>query len=148
MMKRSLAIWGVALLLVGSGWALPDEATAQAGPSAGAGPTDRLYNPQAEETVEGKVVSVDRAVPSRRGGTGVHLMLETAQGQLAIHLGPTWYFDRQSMRLAPGDTITVTGSRINPSTLIARRLTKGGETLILRDEAGRPVWAGGRARTP
>ncbi|MFN3429304.1 MAG: DNA-binding protein [Candidatus Sericytochromatia bacterium] len=145
---RGLQVLGLACLLAGAGLTGFEPAAAQPEPP---GPAARNYNPQTVETVEGTVMSVERTAPSRHGGAGVHLTLRTAQGPLAVHLGPTWFIDGQPLRVAAGDRITVTGSRIDMAgkpALIARSLTKGGETLTLRDEAGRPVWAGQRPRTP
>jgi hypothetical protein len=40
-----------------------------------------------------------------------------------------------------GDTLTVEGSRPDPTgTVVAREITKGQTGLILRDKTGAPVW--------
>jgi hypothetical protein len=74
---------------------------------------------------------------------GVHLTLTTAQETLSVHLGPEWYISGQDTRLAPGDSIEVTGSRITfegKPVIIASKITKGAEVLLLRDDAGFPAW--------
>lgn len=144
---RGLQALGLACVLAGASAAGLAPAFAQPGPPA----ADRHYDPQTVETVEGTVTSVDRVATSGRWGGGVHLMLQTAQGPLAVHLGPAWFIDSQTLRVAAGDRVTVTGSRLEVGgqpALIARTLTKGSETLTLRDETGRPVWAGQRPPMP
>jgi hypothetical protein len=56
--------------------------------------------------------------------------------------------DEQSVKIAKGDEITVKGSRITfegKPAIIAQTVTKGGSTLVLRDAAGTPAWAGSGA---
>jgi hypothetical protein len=45
--------------------------------------------------------------------------------------------------------VEVKGSRIlldGTPTLIAQEITRGNESMVLRDESGFPLWAGARAR--
>jgi len=82
------------------------------------------------------------------GHKGVHVLLKTADGEIAVHLGPDFWVDQQSVKVARGDEITVKGSRITfegKPALIAQTVTKGGSTHTLRDAAGAPAWAGGGA---
>ena len=60
-----------------------------------------------------------------------------------MHVGPSWYIDKQSPRIEANDTITVTGSRVTVDgkpAIIAAQVKKEDETLKLRDENGIPVW--------
>ena len=63
----------------------------------------RNYNPKTVETVQGKVLSVEKM--QQRGG-GVHLMLQTDKETIAVHFGPSWYIDKQTPKIetkqAPG----------------------------------------------
>lgn len=113
--------------------------------SAGAGRYDR----QTVWTVSGEVISVDRIADGRRGFHGVHLLLKTAKGDLSVHLGPSWFVDRQVMKVAPHDVIEVTGSPVTYNgkpTLIAAEIRKGGERLQLRTAEGLPLWRNAVAR--
>ena len=103
----------------------------------------RNYDPKTVETLQGKVLSVEK---TQERGRGVHLMLQTDQETIAVHLGPSWYIDKQMPKIETNDTITVTGSRITVGgkpAIIAAQVKKGNETLKLRDENGLPVWRGG-----
>ena len=113
------------------------------------GAYNRLYDTTKIVTVEGTVTAVHRITPRRGMRPGVHLTLKTATGKVDVHLGPAWFIDNQDLKLVTGDTLTVTGSRIvfqGKPAIIAARVQKGDEVLVLRDDTGRPVWAGWRAR--
>ena len=89
---------------------------------------------QAEDwlTVTGTAVSVEG-----------ELVLETDQGEVLVGLGPEWYRETQGMSIAVGDSVTVHGFFEDEEFKAAsvENLTTG-ETLMLRDETGRPMWAG------
>jgi len=143
-MNRAIAPVLAALLACATGVA------AQPRAERGAGPAGRTYDPKTVQHVAGEVVRVDRVPSSPRGrGRGVHLVLRTAPAEtLAVHLGPAWYVDRQPVKIAAGDRIEVDGSRVTidgTPVLIAARVTKGGETLVLRDDRGVPAWRGRRS---
>ena len=148
MRKHSFGWLVMVLLVVAS---LP-AAYGQRGPGWGNGSGGgRLYNPRTVVTVSGEVTAVERiASPRGRAATGDHVVLKTTNGSRTVHMGPTWYMDRQTMKIAPKDQIAVTGSQITlggKSVIIAREVKKDGQTLRLRDESGMPLWAGrgGRA---
>jgi len=109
-----------------------------------------MYDPGQVETVRGRVVSVD-PVNSRggRGPGGMHAILETNNNeQIEVHMGPSWFWDRQAVQISPDEAIEVTGSRIDwggEPMMIAGQITAGGQTLNLRDDEGFPVWSGGGA---
>jgi hypothetical protein len=106
-----------------------------------------MYDTTTVETITGEVVAVNR-IPSGKGrGGGVHLMLKTDKEEIAVHLGPQWYVDQQPMNVAAKDHVEVRGSRISfegKAVIIAAEVKKGGRVLKLRDDAGLPLWRGGR----
>lgn len=100
----------------------------------------RNYDPKTVETIDGKVLSVETM---QQRGRGVHLTLQTDKETVAVHLGPSWYIDKQTPKIETNDTITVTGSRITfdgKPAIIAAQVKKGNAILNLRDENGIPVW--------
>lgn len=118
---------------------VPALAAAAPGPRGPA--PDRLYDPATVATVEGTLRSLE---PGPRG-RGVHATLETGAGTLTVHLGPASWLEAQPLQLAAGDRLSVTGSRVTvggAASLVARSVTRGDQALVLRDEAGRPRWAG------
>lgn len=120
-------------------------AQAGMGRSGGGG----MYNPKTVETVSGEVTSVEQVHGKgggrRSGGHGVHLILKTDKGEISVHLGPSWYLDKQALKIAAGDRIEVRGSRIafeGEPAIIAAAVKKGDQSLRLRDDSGLPVWQG------
>jgi len=108
----------------------------------------RVYNPKTVETVQGKVVSVEKTSPPADRGYGVHLTLEVGTAPLEVHLGPARYLAKQPLQIAPNDSITVTGSRVmldGKPALIAAEVKKGDQVMKLRDANGVPAWSGGRS---
>jgi hypothetical protein len=107
------------------------------------------YDRQTVETVAGEVISVDKIASGARGYYGIHLMLKTQDGEIPVYLGPSWFLDRQTMKIAPRDLIEVTGSRVidhGKPALIAAQIKRGKEQLRLRSAEGLPLWRGFRAR--
>ncbi len=116
--------------------------------AAAARTADHGYDPRRTETVVGTVEAVVR---TRAGGgrvAGVQLRVRTAAGTVPVHVGPTWWSDRQPFQFRRGDKIAVTGSRgTKAATLVAGMIVRGGdEAIALRDEHGRPLWEGWRRR--
>jgi hypothetical protein len=102
----------------------------------------RNYDPKTVETIQGKVVSVEKT-PSKGRSYGIHLILQTDKETIPVHLGPGWYVEKQTPRIEPNDTVTVTGSRVTVGAkpaIIAAQVKKGNDILKLRDENGIPTW--------
>ena len=139
-------------ILLALSLALPTLALAQGGPPPGMGPgAHRMFDPATVVTVSGTVVAENR-VDRGMGHAGVHLVVKTAEGEIPVHLGPDFWVDEQKVKLAKGDAVTVKGSRITfegKPAIIAMTVTRGADTLTLRDASGRPAWAGsGRGPGP
>ena len=110
----------------------------------GANQTPPVYNVASEVTLSGMVDEV-KIVPGAGSQGGVHLVLRTTSESLEIDLGPEWFMTQQKYKLAKGDAVTVTGSRLKAGTtdrVIAREIKKGAETMTFRDAKGFPKWSG------
>ena len=103
----------------GSGW----------NSGAGQGRNETVRNIE-WETLTGKVSVIDHEVA-----------IQTAEGEVLIGMGQSAY--REGFELAIGDEITVLGFH-EDGEFKARTVENlaTGETLTLRDETGRPLWAG------
>ena len=102
----------------------------------------RNYDPKTVETIQGNVVSVEKT-PSKGRAYGIHLILQTDKETIPVHLGPGWYVEKQTPRIEPNDTVTITGSRVTVGgkrAIIAAQVKKGKDILKLRDENGIPMW--------
>ena len=107
----------------------------------GMGP-GRNYDASKEQTVTGKVTSIQRVAHGGRS-EGIHLSLQTAGGQVVVLLGPSHFIEKSNLKIKEGDEITVTGAR-QDAMLIAREVKKGSEVLQLRTAAGVPLWGRGQ----
>jgi hypothetical protein len=106
-------------------------------------PYGKRFDPARMETIQGKVVRVARFVPVPGMSEGIELLLETAEGRVAVHLGPSKFVSFDETGVDPGDTIEVSGSRIDlagETVLLATVIRKGELQIVLRNERGVPVW--------
>lgn len=109
----------------------------------------KTYDFQTTETLNGEIVDLI-SFTSRRGFEGTHLIVETDEETVEVHLAPSWFLAEQDFDLTSQDKITVIGSRINvdgQKAIIARKIVKGDRTLVLRDLNGFPVWRRGQIPT-
>ncbi|GAX62149.1 small-conductance mechanosensitive channel [Candidatus Scalindua japonica] len=109
----------------------------------------RMYNPETVETISGEITNVDKITPGKGMSYGIHVVLKTDGISLPLHLGPGWYIENQDMIIEQNDKVEVTGSRITfdgKPAMIAAKIKKGDEVLMLRDENGIPAWSGWRRR--
>ena len=109
----------------------------------------RSYDFQTTEILKGEIVSL-KSFTSRRGFSGMHLMVKTDKETIEVHVAPSWFLAEQDFDLTSEDEITVIGSRIKvdgQEAIIAREIIKGDKSLLLRDRDGFPVWRRGRIPT-
>jgi hypothetical protein len=109
----------------------------------------RSYNSATIETIAGTVESVDKTMNTKGNSYGIHLKVKTVKETLSVHLGPAWYIDKLDTKIEKGDKIEVKGSRVvmaGKPAIIAAEVKKGNSTMHLRDENGRPAWAGKRGK--
>jgi len=106
-----------------------------------------MYDPAKTEVLTGQVVSMEQSESRRGPGKGVILKVSVGSETLSVHLGPQWYLDQQTVKIALGDTVEIKGSKTvrgEESVFIAAEAKKGSEVLKLRDENGAPAWTGPR----
>lgn len=72
-----------------------------------------------------------------------HLVVKSGTETLDIYLCPKSFLEDMGATYAKGDEVTVTGSKIKQEggdLILAREIVKGTDTLLLRDDKGKPVW--------
>lgn len=105
------------------------------------------YDVQTVETVRGVVARLDTMQGHMPNMQGLHAQVTTGDETLEVHLGPISYLGQQKLRVDVGDSLTVTGSRIpagDQDAILSKSVQTRGTTWMLRDESGRPKWAGQR----
>jgi len=108
------------------------------------------FNAGSVKTIQGTVQSVGTFRPegaATGAGGGLRLRVKTSDGKIVtVYAGPNWYAQQNNFFVKPGDDITITGSesRVRQRTVIvASELKSGTQTLQLRDQSGKPLWAKG-----
>ena len=104
-----------------------------------------MYDTKTVETISGEVVSIDKIQSGRGMSGGIHLKMKTPRETISVHLGPSFYIEKQSVKINIKDVIEVTGSRVlydGESVIIAAEIKKNGKVLKLRDSNGVPLWSG------
>jgi hypothetical protein len=109
------------------------------------GPKQRApkYNVATEVKVQGVVQEVRQFWCPINGDQGIHVMLKTNTGVLEVHVAPLRFLQGNGMSFIKGDRLEVVGSMVifeGHDAMIARKITRGEETLVFRRPDGRPVW--------
>ena len=129
---------GIARLILVAALALPGVASPQAEATAPK-PNAVRFDPAKVVTIHGTVLGEQRVDHGQRGKS-VHLVVKVGDDQVSVHLGPASVVDRQAVKLAKGDEVTVKGSRFDYDGrygVIAQEVTRGSDRLVLRDANGK-----------
>jgi hypothetical protein len=91
-----------------------------------------------------KVTVEDLKLPSKGNEkNAAHLLVKIGTDTMDVYLCPKSFLDDMGASFAKGDEVTVTGSKIKQEggdLILAREVVKGTDTIMLRDDKGKPVW--------
>jgi hypothetical protein len=100
------------------------------------------YDLQSETKIKGVIDAVNLlSVGSRKDFT--ELIIKSGDDSTHIYLCPKPFQEEMGMSFTKGDEIAVTGSKVKQDAsdvILARELVKGTDTLMFRDDKGKPVW--------
>lgn len=100
------------------------------------------YDLHTEMKIKGVVDAVNLlSVGTRKDFT--ELVIKTGDDSSHIYLCPKPFEEEMGISFTKGDQIAVTGSKVKQDTadvILARELVKGSDTLLFRDDKGKPVW--------
>lgn len=100
------------------------------------------YDAATELTVKG---TVEEAKIQPGAGEGVHLILKSGTEDVLVHVAPETFMKEMEINFAKGDQLEIRGSKIKNAEgqdeVLAREITKGSNSLTLRDKKGVPVWS-------
>ena len=128
-----VAAWFGATLLCGSA-AFAQQHAKPAGDAA------RRYEVRRELSLSGTVVSF--TANSAKPPIGPHIVVETASGQVDVHLGDARTLQASHLTLAAGDSIRIIGENVaygEGTQFFARIVQKGSQAVELRSARGFPV---------
>jgi hypothetical protein len=95
------------------------------------------------ETLEGKIAEVIYLPGAAPETALVEVRLQLGERVMVARLAPADFLKRGEVVLKEGDSISVTGYRVagfEGELLIATEVRKGGKSVTLRDQRGRPRW--------
>jgi len=100
------------------------------------------YDAATEAKVKGIVEQLKLDPPT--GGKAVaYLVIKNGEDKVQIFLCPKTFLDEMGATFAPGDSVQVTGSKVKQGgadVILAREITKSGDTVTLRFTDGKPAW--------
>jgi hypothetical protein len=105
------------------------------------GPSSPKYDAQTETKIKGTVEDV--RLPSGAKEIVYLLMRSGTDPTVEVYLCPKSFLNDMGVTFAKADQITVTGSKVkqgDADIILAREVVKGTDTLVLRDDKGKPVW--------
>ena len=105
----------------------------------------QLYDSKTVVTLHGMVQRVEKIVPLKGMGYGIHLILKTDTETIPVQMGPTWYVEKQLVHVLTNDVVEVTGSRVScdgKPVILAAFVKKGDQTIKFRELKGTPAWTG------
>lgn len=110
--------------------------------SAASAQTAVKYDKQTELKTKGVVEEINAvSLGSRKDFT--ELVVKSGEDKLHIYVCPKPFQDEMGISFSKGDEVAVTGSKVKQDTadiILVREMVKGTDTLMFRDDKGKPVW--------
>jgi hypothetical protein len=100
------------------------------------------YDVQTETKAKGVVDEVN-VLPLGTRKDFTELIIRSGDDKIHIYVCPKPFQKEVGISFSKGDEIAVTGSKVKQETLdviLARELVRGTDTLLFRDDKGKPVW--------
>jgi hypothetical protein len=102
------------------------------------------YDVHTETKMKGTVEEV-QLPPKGSEKEVAHLLVKTGTETADVYLCPKSFLDDMGVSFNKGEEVAVTGSKVKrgeADLVLAREVVKGTDTLVLRDDKGKPVWGG------
>jgi DNA/RNA endonuclease YhcR with UshA esterase domain len=109
-----------------------------------AGESVPKYDKVTEATFKGTVEEVkDHQCPVSHG-LGSHLMLKQSDGTvIEVHLALTKFVTQYELVFQKGDALEIIGVKVKfegVDTIFARKIKRGSDEFLFRDNDGKPLW--------
>ena len=99
------------------------------------------YDVATETKMKGTIQELK--LPEKGAKEAARLTLKSGDSTVDVYLCPKSFLDDMGSTLAKGDEVSLTGSKVKQGDadfVLAREVSKGSDTLVLRDDKGKPVW--------
>lgn len=98
------------------------------------------YDTASEVTVRGEVIEIHESKVAA-DHPGLHLILRGETEVVEVHACPVRFLRELEFPIEKGDALAVLGSRAKKgNVVVAREITRGQLSVILRDKKGIPNW--------
>ena len=100
------------------------------------------YDAATEAKVKG-IVEELKLDPPTGGKPVAYLVIKNGEDKVRIFLCPKTFLDEMGVSFVTGDSVQVTGSKVKQGgadVILAREVTKSGDTVTLRFTDGKPAW--------
>lgn len=100
------------------------------------------YDSQTETKTKGVIEEIKTFSLGKRNDY-TEAIIKSGDATVQIYLSPKPFQDEMGISFAKGDEIAVTGSKVkqdDADVILAREIVKGTDTLMFRDDKGKPVW--------
>ena len=100
------------------------------------------YDPATEGKFKGVVAEL-KFVPPTGGKPVAYLVMKSGSDAMDVFLCPKKFLEDMGVEFKANDEIEVTGSKIKQDgadLTLAREVVRGGDTLTLRFQDGKPAW--------
>ena len=95
------------------------------------------------ETKTKGVVDEVKLLPLGTRKDFTELVIKSGDDKVHIYVCPKPFQEEMGISFSKGDEISVTGSKVKQEAsdvILARELVRGTDTLLFRDDKGKPVW--------
>jgi len=99
------------------------------------------YDPSTETKLKGAVDQLKLIPPT--GGKPVAYLTMKEKDSADVFLCPKSFLEQMGVDFKAGDEVEIVGSKVKKDgadLILAREITKGGDTLTLRFKDGKPAW--------
>ncbi len=100
------------------------------------------YDSQTETKTKGVIEEIKIFSLGKRNDY-TEAIIKSGDATVQVYLSPKPFQDEMGISFAKGDEIAVTGCKVkqeDADVILAREIVKGNDTLMFRDDKGKPVW--------
>ncbi len=100
-------------------------------------PGMRMDGSEPVVNVEGTVTKISTI---KKAPKFLAMYLKTEGGKATVFMGPKTFVDSQKVQFKAGDQVVVRGLQSKYFYIVAAKITRGNDVMVLRSEDGRPAW--------
>ncbi len=100
-------------------------------------PGIRMDGSEPVVNVEGTVTKIEAL---KKAPKFLAMYLKTEGGKATVFMGPKAFIEKQKVQFKAGDQVVVRGLQSKYFFIVASKITRGNDVMVLRAEDGKPAW--------